>query len=159
MTHILKNCPGCGINLTGLENDKRAVRWRCRVRLYDMVTDDKSPQADSDPELDPDQPGTEIVWGLKGVADLVIQMAGLYHGTGMLSGLDAATLDAKIPGLRPTLSRRGGNAVWRLPYDTVRTWSADPGHEPVWLARVDLERVDGDEEAPSHERPHYRRAS
>jgi hypothetical protein len=154
MTQVLKTCPHCGGNISGLENDKRAVRWRVRVRLYDMVSDDKSPAADSDPELGVEQPGVEICYGLKGAAEYINQLATAYH-KGPCPGLDMETLEGKIPGLRPTLSRRGGNAVWRLPYDTARTWSADPSHEPVWLARVDLVRV---EDAPQEpEPPRYRR--
>ena len=128
---MTKTCWQCGAEqLSDLELDKRAAKWRCRIRLY--LGDSSEPQADSDPDLEADAPGTVICAGLRGVADTVIQMAAAFHDAPTLAGLEPATLDAKIRGLRPTLSRRGGNAVWRLPY-TV-------GDNP-WLARVDLERV------------------
>lgn len=155
MTRTPTHCPNCGHPIVGsLEHDKRAVKWRVRVRLYDMIADDKSPQADSDPELAPDVPGTLVCAGLKGVADVVMQLAMTFHHTTQLPGLDAKTLDAKTPGLRPTLSRRGGNAVWRLPYDTQRTF--DPARrEAAWMARVDLERIDATPEGTNH--PTFRR--
>lgn len=157
MTRVPTHCPNCGTAIAGsLEHDKRAVQWRCRIRLYDMTAGDE-PQADSDPELDAGAMGTVLCAGLKGVADTVIQMAALFHGTPMLKGLDTATLDAKIPGLRPTLSRNEGKAVWRLPYDTLRTWDESGRRAPGWLARVDLERVE-EVEAPAPA-PRFRRQS
>lgn len=152
---VQSHCPSCGELIAGsLAHDRRAATWRVRVRLYDM-TKPEEPQADSDPELDADKPGTLVCAGLKGVADTVAQLAAMFHGTAQLPGLETATLDAKIPGLRPTLSRRGGNAVWRLPYDTARTFSASPDHRPIWLARVDLFRVDA--EPTVAEGPKFRR--
>lgn len=144
----LTTCPNCGHSLSGLEHDKRAVRWRFRIRLYDLLTDDKMPQADTDPELDAAAMGTWEAAGLKGVAESVIQVATAFHNTQHLPGLELATLEAKIPGLRPTLSRRGGNAVWRIPFTSSR------GVE--WLARVDLERM-GDEAPVAQPRPMFRR--
>ncbi len=135
---MTQHCWQCGApQISDLELDKRARHYRVRIRLYDQGDPDE-PQADSDPELGPGEPGTVICAGLKGVAATVMQMAAAFHRTTALVGLDAETLEARIPGLRPTLSRRGGNAVWRLPYDTER---ATEGREPAWLARVDLERV------------------
>ena len=137
-----KHCWQCGApQMADLEADKRARWWRARVRLYDLSKDGNEPQADSDPELSPELPGTLICAGLRGVADAVIQLATAFHG-GPCIGLDMDTLDARIPGLRPTLSRRGGNAVWRIPYDT--TQSFDPvrhQQKPTWMARVTLERI------------------
>jgi hypothetical protein len=151
-----KHCWQCGApQLSDLELDKRARKWRVRIRLYDMIADDTEPRADSDPELSPDQPGTLICAGLKGVVDTVLQLAVAYHGTGALSGLDTETLDARIPGLRPTLSRRGGNAVWRIPYDTVRSFDPTGQRKPAWLARVDLERINP--EAPKRAPQGFRR--
>lgn len=149
MSHRYTNCPNCGCNLSGLEHDKRAVRWRFRIRLYDMAVDELAPQADTDPELDAETMGTWEASGLRGVADAVIQVATTFHGTPMLKGLETERLDAKIPGLRPTLSRRGGNAVWRLPYDTLRTWDETGHRPPGWLARVDLERIPDEENLPA----------
>ena len=138
---MTKCCWNCGQpQLSDLELDKRARKWRCRVRIYDQGDPDE-PQADSDPELQAGEPGTVICAGLKGVADTVLQMAVQFHGTPLLKGMDTATLEHRINGLRPTLSRRGGNAVWRIPYDTERTWDETGQRQPGWLARVDLERV------------------
>lgn len=119
--------------------DARTVNWRIRIRLYDQ-RQPNDPAADTDPELPPDRPGTTILRGLPAVADEVIQLARAFHNSPEpLKGLSTEELDRRLRGLRPTLSRRGGNAVWRLPYDTVDQWrEGSPGS---WLARVDIERV------------------
>lgn len=148
MTKTRENCWQCGAPPRGsLEHDGRAARWRCRIRLYDDARPGE-PAADSDPELPADAAGTVFCAGLKGVADTVLQLAEVFHGTAELPGLDPDTLDRKIPGLRPTLSRRGGNACWRLKYTTPRG-----AH---WLARVDLERVEETAE-PAPAAPTFRR--
>jgi hypothetical protein len=121
-------------------NDARAAQWRCRFRLYDARNMDE-PAADSDPELRPDQAGTVIVRGLSGVAAELMQLAATFHNTADLFGLDPHELARRLKALRPTLSRRKGNAVWRVPYDTAETYSAQAGHVPGWLARVDIGRV------------------
>ncbi len=162
MTRAPSHCPNCGHPVAGsLDHDKRAARWRVRVRLWDMTKPDE-PAGDSDPELAADQPGTEICAGLKGVADYVVQLAVFHHKTAELVGMDTATLDAKIDGLRTTLSRHNTNprigarrAIWRLHYDTLRTWSNDPNHKPVWYAQADIEQVD--EETAPPERLRFRR--
>lgn len=142
-----KPCWKCGAaQLSDLELDKRTRQWRVRIRLYDQARP-QEPQADSDPELAPDAPGTMICSGLGGVADTVMVMAHQFHEAPCL-GLDAETLNAKIPGLRPTLSRRRGNAVWRLVYTVC-------GRE--WLARVDLERCDDPAKAQIVELSKFRR--
>jgi hypothetical protein len=147
MTTPRDNCWQCGAPPLGsLEHDGRAARWRCRIRLYDE-TQPAEPQADSDPELDADKPGTVICVGLRGVVAELYQVAMQFHGTPHLAGLEPAHLESKIPGLRPTLSRRGGNACWRLKYKTPR------GND--WTARVDMERIEPD--APVPEIPKFRR--
>ena len=136
------HCPTCNRPLPlppdQMPPDNRAVAWRLRLRLY--ATDDTAtePVADSDPDLPPDQSGTIICRGLPAVADYLRDTATAFH-TGAddhpgltITGLDSATLAHRIKGLRPTLSRRGGNAVFRVAYGT-------PGHE--WLARIDIERA------------------
>ncbi len=111
--------------------DGRANKWRVRVRLY--ASDKPSDAvADTDPDLRPDAQGSEVVSGLPAVASFVAEVAQGWHGESCV-GLDGPTMRHKIKGLRPTLSRRGGNAVWRLPYRTA---------EREWLARVDIERVE-----------------
>ena len=124
-----------------LLGDGRNVRWRARVRLYSATDDFKEPVADSDPELPSDNPGTEILPGLAAVADYLAQLAALYHNTPLCVGLDTATLDHRLKSLRPTISRRGGNAAWRVPYHTVE----HIGEREItreWLGRVDIERVE-----------------
>jgi hypothetical protein len=120
------------------ELDGRTARWRCRFRLYDQRDE---LQADSDPELSPEAAGTQIIAGLPGVAVELGSLAAAFHGTTQLRGLSTPELERRLRGLRPTLSRRKGNAVWRVPYDTPQTWREAENHTPAWLARVDIERV------------------
>lgn len=122
------------------EEDGRAAKWRCRFRLYDQRTP-AEPMADSDPELTADQPGTQIIAGLPDVAIELGALASAFHGTPMLRGLSQQELERRLKGLRPTISRRKGNATWRVPYDTEESWSVGKDHRAGWLARVDLERV------------------
>lgn len=111
--------------------DGRTNRWRVRVRLYDSAHPDDA-AADTDPDLKPDEGGTEIIPGLPNVAGYVAEIAAGFHQITCV-GLDGPTMRHKLKGLRPTLSRRGGNAVWRLPYVV---------NAREWLARVDIERVE-----------------
>lgn len=137
------HCWQCGAEqMPDLEADNRARPYRARVRLYDLTKSKDIPEADSDPELDAMDSGTEICAGLSGVAEYVVQLANLYHGGAGLPGMERALLEDKIPGFRPTLSRNKGKATWRLPYDTPRTFSTGPLHKPGWVARVDVERAD-----------------
>lgn len=123
--------------------DGRAVRWRVRVRLYSDARPNE-PEADSDPDLAADKPGAEILTGLPAVAEHLRALATAFHGQDP-AGLDDATLLHRIKSLRPTLSRRGGDAVWRVPY--MVTPAERFGHrgnlamQHKWLARVDIERV------------------
>lgn len=137
---MLTNCPSCGYELpTG---DGRIVKWRCRFRLYNMQTNPDEPVADSDPERHAGQPGIEIIAGLPEVANVLHQLAVQWHGTPALRGMDTEELHYKLKGLRPTISRRKGNATWRVSYDTPESFKDVPNHKPGWLARVDIERID-----------------
>jgi hypothetical protein len=109
--------------------DGRANNWRVRVRLY-AADRPNDVIADSDPNSRPDAAGNDVVNGLPAVAELVATLAQAWHGTPCV-GLDSATLRHKLKGLRPTLSRRGGNATWRLDYRTAVS---------AYLARVDIQR-------------------
>ena len=133
-------CPTCNRPMPlppdQIPPDNRANDWRLRLRLYESGAGE--PVADSDPDLPPDQPGTIICRGLTAVADYLRDTATAFH-TGAndhpgltITGLDSATLARRIKGLRPTLSRRGGDAVFRVAYAT-------PGHE--WSARIDIEKA------------------
>lgn len=122
-------CDCCG---QPISVDARAVSWRCRIYLYDAADDIR---ADSDDGLPLGAPGTLITVGLLGVAEALSFAASQYHNQETV-GLDEATLRHRLKALRPTLSRRGGNAVWRVPYQV----SGD-GAARHWMARVDIERV------------------
>lgn len=126
-----------------MEADGRAARWRVRVRLYNAARMDE-PEADSDPDLPADRGGTEIVAGLPGVASHLAVLASTFHKQAC-AGLDDATLRHRLKGFRPTLSRRGGEGVWRVPYRIFQAGDAFHGdsREQDWLARVDVERVPG----------------
>ena len=110
--------------------DGRSALWQVRVRLYNLARGDE-PEADSDPDLAADKMGVTIIRSLPGVAEHVAALASAFHGAACL-GLDNATLRHRLKGLRPTISRRGGDAVWRIPYKIAAG---------EWLARVDLQRV------------------
>jgi hypothetical protein len=124
-------CPTCHQPLKRPDLDGRAVQWRIRTRLY-LATQTDEPIADSDPDTPPDKSGNTVLTGLPAVAAEVSALAVAYHDA-VCDGLEYPTLLHKLKGLRPTLSRRKGNAVWRLHYSVK-------GHE--MLARVDIERVD-----------------
>jgi hypothetical protein len=123
--------PGCNGDADG-----RTARWRCRFRVYREGQDE--PEADSDAELRPDLPGTTVIAGLPNVASEVIALAAAFHSKAMVLGLSREELSRKLDGLRPTLSRRGGNAVWRLEYKTIDMNTH--GTERNWLMRVDIIR-------------------
>ena len=120
--------------------DGRAVKWRIRVRLYDMRRDPPELEADTEAESpDQDAPGSTICLGLPDVADTLRDLATSFHSSPVL-GLDDATLRHRLKSLRPTLSRRKGNAVWRVPYEVAATFNGDPVKFP-WMARVDIEKA------------------
>ena len=119
-----------------LSPDGRSASWRVRVRLfpagstYSRLVD---PVADTDPELPRDAlTGSATITGLPAVAEYVADLASHYHGAPCV-GLDGPAMRHKLKGLRPTISRRGGNATWRLHYRSC-------GRE--WLACVDVVRVE-----------------
>lgn len=122
--------------------DNRAALWRARVRLY-IEDRPNEPEADSDDDLPPEAPGTTTCQGLPAVAHLLAELAHGFHNAAC-SGLDMATLRHRLKSLRPTLSRRGGDAVWRVPYEVAaKDKFGDGTHVEKWLARVDVERVKG----------------
>jgi hypothetical protein len=125
---MTQHCPHCGEPL-----DRRAARWRVRVRLY--LEGNPRPSADTDPELPDDAPGTTVIAGLPGVAEHVADLARDFHGDAELIGLEMPTLRQRLKSLRPTLSRRGGNGVWRIPYMVK-----GPNRQLSAVARVDVIR-------------------
>lgn len=120
------------------ELDGRTAKWRCRFRFY-RADEMSEPQADTDAELPADAPGSMVVAGLPNVAHEVLMLAQHLHGGMALRGLSREELDRRLRGLRPTLSRRGGNAVWRVPYDTLETFD-ERALKQGWLCRVDIQR-------------------
>lgn len=150
----LATCPHCGGDLAGA-SDGRATWWSFRVRLYDMNLNRAEPIADSDGDLEADQPGREVVRGLWKVAHEAALVAGQWHKE-PLRGLSGDVLEKKVRGLRPTLSRNNGRATMRVPYDTAESFQDVPGTER-YLIRVDVlsvkdpKRVVVDEEALAQE--------
>lgn len=135
----LATCPHCGGDLTGA-SDGRAGWWRFRVRLYDMHVNQMEPIADSDSDLEADQPGREMVRGLWKVAQEAAVAAGQFHKE-TLRGITGEALEKKVRGLRPTLSRNNGKATMRIPYDTLDSFKDQPGAER-YLIRVDVLKVE-----------------
>jgi len=123
-------CQHCGQE-TPTDPDGRATNWRVRIRLYGPQSATE-PEADTDPDLPPDKAGTAVVHGLPGVAEFLRDVATPAHAPSHLSGLEPDTLRHRLKSLRPTLSRRGGNATWRVPYQV---------DFKDWMARVDVEKV------------------
>lgn len=125
---------------TTQELDGRASRWRVRVRLYRAERLDDA-IADSDPDLSADTLPATTQHGLPGVAAYLTALASAFHGQ-PCAGLDRATLQHKLKSLRPTLSRRGGDAVWRVPYSVMEhPVGAEVEQSAAWLARVDVARA------------------
>ena len=124
----MTKCQNCGFDP---RPDQRAGKWRARFRLYREGQAD--PYGDSDDGIPADAPGLEIYDGLPEVAAQLHMMALRIHGKQAdVTGLEMSILLHKLKGLRPTISRRGGNATWRVPYTA--------GGQS-WLARVDVVRV------------------
>lgn len=112
------------------EKDKRAVYWRIRIQLFNPAGD---LVADTDPERAQEAPGTEVVRSLPAVAERLNETLQSFHTGQQLGGVTMPELTHRIKSLRPTLSRRGGNASWRVPYMA--------GNLP-WRAHVDVRRED-----------------
>ena len=111
--------------------DQRTSPRLIRIRLYRRGAEE--PAADSEMQGDhtapPDAPGSWVVHGLPEVAHALATTAAAFHTNDPITGLDRATLLHRIKALRPTLSRNGGTAVWRVPY------AVDGAN---WDARVDV---------------------
>lgn len=134
----MKICPNCNHPLTSNANAK----WRVRVRLYEV--DNPEPLADTDPDLPAAAPGSTLLTTLPAMAEHVAKLAYSFHGVahGEIKGLEPETLRHKLKSLRPTLSRRKGNATWRLPYWTGPSpVNLSASYTRHFTARVDVERV------------------
>lgn len=120
------------------ENDARSAKWRCRFRIY-RKDDLNDPVADSDDEMPSDRPGSMVISGMPNVATELAVLAAIFHGKASVLGLSRQELERRLNALRPTLSRRKGNAVWRVPYYTSEKFN-DQTRERGWLMRVDIIR-------------------
>lgn len=125
--------------------DGRTAKWRCRFRIYREGQDE--PEADSDDDLPADRPGSVVISGLPNVGAEVMGLAAAFHTKTAVLGLSREEVLRKLRALRPTLSRRGGNAVWRLEYQTVEATGTailarQQGEDNArhWLMRVDIIR-------------------
>jgi hypothetical protein len=132
---------GLSANFTPNRNgdaDARTAKWRCRFRLYREENGDE-PIADTDADQPPDRPGHAVIAGLPNVAAELVGIASGFHGKSPVVGLSREAMERRLKGLRPTLSRRGGNAVWRVPYRTIENFNGQ-STERGWLMRVDIVR-------------------
>lgn len=127
--------PGNGVS------DRRTKPFRCRFRIYDMLNHPDEPYADTGEGTPVDTPGSDewIIDGLPAVATMAVSLARKAHGPVQFHGLSSEDLARGLRGIRPTLSRRGGNAKWRLEYDTEETFS-EHTQKRGWLMRVDIIR-------------------
>lgn len=119
------------LGVRAADADARNAFWRTRIRIY-RADDPSTVVDDSDYGEPEDKPGAEVVRGLQGVAEYLQQLMGWRFNGAAVEGLDDMTLKHRQKALRPTLSRRGGNAVWRVPFKV-------DGVE--WSASVYVERV------------------
>lgn len=110
-------------------DDGRAVPWRVRMRLY--VGGMQDAEADTDPDLPPDQDGAEVITGLHSVCFWAADICRTYHSPHDLGATFEDEFVKRIGSIRPTLSRNDGVAAWRIPY---KVGGAD------WLARIDIKR-------------------
>jgi hypothetical protein len=113
-------------------------RWRCRFRLYFEGED--TPIYDSDPQAAPDKPGILIIEGLVKVAEhlqkVVEQFHQEYYPKCELREWTSDILKHRLKSLRPTISRKSGFAVWRVPFTVT---SGEQYQD--FIARVDVQRV------------------
>ena len=138
---------------TGPGLDARASWWRARARIYTASDGFLEALADSDPNLSPDDVGSEALASLPAVATWARDLAQAYHTT-PCAGLDEITLRRKVSSLRTQMSHRAnGTGILRIPYTVTNTLSAVPiGRAAVeadvrhMLLRVDIMRA---EQAPA----------
>ena len=128
--------------------DGRAIKWRARLRIYDMGKNRDEPVWDSDKSSPPDQPGKTTILGMANVEAWIAELASNYHNAAC-AGLDKQSLARKTKNLRAMMSNRGdGTGTLRADYqvlvkDTIK----------YMLARCDVQRVDTTSETVVHRRP------
>ena len=138
----LATCPHCGGDL----RDGRARNFFVRLRLYDTRSaNHDDPIADSQEGLAADQIGTERICGLPEIMVTASGLAATFHDHRDLRGWDHETVQRKIRGVRPTLSRTGGRGTIRIEYDTPESFT-DGRTAPRFVARIDLLRDDSAQE-------------
>jgi hypothetical protein len=116
--------------------DGRAVRWRVRLRLFDSHDE---LQADTCPESATDYPGDDVIAGLPAVVDWAESICReFHHAAGFtVSWITHAEKKKRLRSIRPTLSRSGGVAIWRIHY-TV-------DGDGQWLALINVAREETEE--------------
>jgi hypothetical protein len=116
--------------------DGRAHEWRIRLRLYDLSRP-HDPQADTDPNLSPELPGTMIVRGLPAIAKLIADHASAFHGAAC-AGLETTVLKRRIKSLRTQLSNRGeGTGTMTVDYEVQGRIGSR-----YMTARCDVQRIE-----------------
>lgn len=133
--------------------DARTSAWRVRIMLHRSDDAYAEIHADTDPNKPMDEPGTTIIHGLPAVAEFVAEMAELAHPGRIVRGLDSATLAHSLLGFRPSLSRQGGDAIWRPRYTVQNAEASEPSATPSlrnlpsnmaaqpWVALVRVQKV------------------
>lgn len=144
---LLTHCPACHVNLDAArsELDGRTKAYRTRLRLYDThapSADDPMAGADSAEGYPADHPGVDTVRGTPTALTEASALAHAYHTCG-LHGLDHETLERKGRNLRTDMTRNGGWAVVRLPYDTAESFT-EGRQPPRYLLRLDIRREGSD---------------
>lgn len=115
------------------QQEGRAIKWRCRLRLYTVTDGFNNPIADSIGSDDPIKPGDEVLPTLPAVVTWMAELAENYHKTTCF-GLSEITLRRKLGKVYNQLTLRGdGQAVLLSDY---------LANNSRFRARVDLLRED-----------------
>lgn len=107
--------------------------YAIRVRLYRGDT----LEADTDPELEPGEPGSEVAKDLEAVQGAMVELCTAFHGPDVtLLGFSPIAMTTYLAGLRSRASN-SGSMLYRQGYivllDTPQLRSATS-----WLAQVDI---------------------
>lgn len=120
--------------------DGRAIGWYARARFFKGGSEEAF--EDSADGLPLGQvPKDHMFEGLPAIAGQVVRWAHEALAPRAIKGLTPGDMRRYTRSIRPTLSRNKGKAAWRIWFDTEETWSAEPGHKPAFLVRVDLEKA------------------
>lgn len=115
------------------QHEGRAIKWRCRMRLYTITDGFSTPIADSTGSDDPIRPGDDVFPTLPAVISWMIELADNHHKTTCF-GISETTLRKKLGKIYNQLTLRGdGQAVLLADY---------LANNNRFRARVDLLRED-----------------